>query len=69
MKKIIGLAAFAVLSTAWADYIPEPMPVPTKDGIEVTAVYYPGTDWMAEWDMVDQVYPHIKISRGEPYHK
>ena len=58
--------ALAVVVTGCAvgveKYIPEPKPV--KSSVEVTAVYYPGTDWMAEWDMVDQVYPHIKPTLG-----
>lgn len=43
-------------------YIPEPIPV--KSDIEITALYYPGTEWMPEWDMVKQTRPHIKPLLG-----
>jgi len=49
---------------ALAAEIPEPQPVKTLNGVEVTAIYYPGTDWMCEWDMARQVYPHIKPTLG-----
>ncbi|MBR4674863.1 MAG: glycoside hydrolase family 99-like domain-containing protein [Victivallales bacterium] len=43
-------------------YVPEPKPM--KGPIEVSAFYYPGTEQMAEWDQVEQVYPHIKPLLG-----
>lgn len=39
-------------------YIPEPVPMATD--IEVTAYYYPGTEQMAEWEMVRTTRPEIK---------
>ena len=45
-----------------SDYIPEPQPV--KSAIEITALYYPGTEHMPEWDMVDQTLPQIKPLLG-----
>ncbi|MBP5639573.1 MAG: glycoside hydrolase family 99-like domain-containing protein [Victivallales bacterium] len=44
------------------DYIPEPKP--QFGPIEVTALYYPGTEQMAEWDQVAQTLPHIKPLLG-----
>ncbi|NLG15475.1 MAG: hypothetical protein GX561_14890 [Lentisphaerae bacterium] len=43
-------------------YIPEPKPV--TGPIEVSALYYPGTEWMPEWDMVEQTLPHVKPLLG-----
>lgn len=45
-----------------ADYVPEPKPIQTK--VELTAFYYPGTEQMAEWDMVEQTRPEIKPLLG-----
>lgn len=39
-------------------YIPEPVPMATD--IEVTAYYYPGTEQMAEWEMVRVTRPEVK---------
>ena len=36
--------------------VPEPKPVRTK--LDISALYYPGTEHRPEWDMVEQVYPH-----------
>lgn len=41
-----------------------PRPEPVKSDIEVSAFYYPGTDLMSEWDMVEEVFPHIKPLLG-----
>ena len=43
-------------------YVPEPKPM--KGPIEVSAFYYPGTEQMAEWDQVEQTFPHIKPLLG-----
>ena len=43
-------------------YIPEPQPM--RGDIEVTALYYPGTEHMPEWDMVKQVTPEVKPLLG-----
>ncbi len=43
-------------------YVPEPKPI--KSDIEITAFYYPGTDQMAEWDMVRMTLPRIKPLLG-----
>lgn len=43
-------------------YIPEPRPV--RSGIELSALYYPGTEHMPEWDMVKQTLPHIRPLLG-----
>ncbi|MDO4574684.1 MAG: glycoside hydrolase family 99-like domain-containing protein [Planctomycetia bacterium] len=42
--------------------VPEPKPV--KSAIELSAFYYPGTEQMAEWEMVKDTYPHIKPLLG-----
>ncbi len=63
MNKRMLLAALMLVSGAAAgDYIPVPRPV--SSSVEITAVYYPGTDWMSEWDMVDQIYPQAKPLLG-----
>ena len=62
MKIMTLSVATLAVAVAYADYIPEPQPVSSP--VEITAVYYPGTDWMSEWDMVDQVYPQIKPTLG-----
>ena len=59
------LACFAALGarTASADpYVPEPQP--QKSAVEITAVYYPGTDQMSEWDIVAQTCPERKPLLG-----
>ena len=43
-------------------YVPEPQPV--KSAVEITALYYPGTEHMPEWDMVAQTSPQIKPLLG-----
>ena len=62
MKKLVGLVLVGGLALDAAAYVPVPKPV--KSAIEVTAIYYPGTDQMAEWDMVDQTLPAIKPLLG-----
>ena len=42
--------------------VPEPKPAVTK--FEISALYYPGTEHRAEWDMVEQVYPNWKPLLG-----
>lgn len=41
-----------------------PVPKPVKSEIELSAFYYPGTEQMAEWEMVKDTYPHIKPLLG-----
>ena len=43
-------------------YVPEPQPV--KSSVEITAVYYPGTDQMSEWDVIAQTCPERKPLLG-----
>ena len=43
-------------------YVPEPQPV--KSAVEITALYYPGTEHRPEWDMVEQTRPEIKPLLG-----
>lgn len=45
----------------WA-YVPEPQPV--KSSVEITAIYYPGTEQMAEWDIIAQTCPERKPLLG-----
>ena len=44
------------------NYVPEPQPV--RSAVEITALYYPGTEHMPEWDMVVQTRPEIKPLLG-----
>ena len=43
-------------------YVPEPKPV--KSPVEISALYYPGTEHMPEWNMVEQVTPEVKPLLG-----
>ena len=43
-------------------YVPEPQPV--KSAVEITAIYYPGTEHMAEWDIIAQTCPERKPLLG-----
>ena len=43
-------------------YVPEPQPV--KSAVEITALYYPGTEQMSEWDIIAQTRPEIKPLLG-----
>ena len=43
-------------------YVPEPKPV--FGPIEISTMYYPGTEQRAEWDMVEQTLPHIRPLLG-----
>jgi len=61
--KIAGgllLPAFSVTS-AFAS-VPEPQPV--KSVVEITAVYYPGTEQMSEWDVIAQTCSERKPLLG-----
>ncbi len=69
MSQMMSPAAWAFLAfTAGCSlpekkgYVPEPKPV--KSAIEITALYYPGTEQMAEWDQVAQTLPGIKPLLG-----
>ena len=69
MSQMMSPAAWAFLAfTAGCSlpekkvYVPEPKPV--KSAIEITALYYPGTEQMAEWDQVAQTLPEIKPLLG-----
>ena len=52
----------AAMAGAIEAYVPEPQPV--KSAVEITALYYPGTEHMPEWDMVAQTRPEIKPLLG-----
>ena len=59
------LALGVVLATFASDAavgVPEPQPV--KSSVEITALYYPGTEHMPEWDMVKQVVPQARPLLG-----
>lgn len=51
IKYALGVLALLAggASTAFA-YVPEPQPV--KSDVEITAIYYPGTEQMSEWDVI-----------------
>ena len=59
MKKSFG-AIFAAAGAALPllGYVPEPQPV--KSAVEITAIYYPGTEQMSEWDVIAQTCPERK---------
>ena len=52
MNQITGSAAVVLCAFSVSAYVPEPQPV--KSAVEITALYYPGTEHMPEWDMVAQ---------------
>lgn len=58
---VCGLMGLHLMGAVDA-YIPEPQPM--RGDIEVTALYYPGTEHMPEWDMVKQVTPEVKPLLG-----
>ena len=58
----LAVACFgAGVGTAWG-YVPEPQPV--KSAVEISAVYYPGTDQMSEWDVIARTCPERKPLLG-----
>ena len=65
---LLTLAGLSWLSSGLAEdpkstcYVPEPKPL--QNNIDVHAFYYPGTEWMPEWDMVAQTLPQIKPLLG-----
>ncbi|MBQ2629402.1 MAG: glycoside hydrolase family 99-like domain-containing protein [Kiritimatiellae bacterium] len=61
MKEMV-FAVAAVSSMSLAAGVPEPQPVESK--VEITALYYPGTEQMSEWDMVAQTRPECKPLLG-----
>lgn len=62
MKSGALFLAVTLASSLLAGYVPEPRPV--KSAVEITAVYYPGTEQMSEWDIIDQTCPERKPLLG-----
>lgn len=62
MKTIAFLTAAAAAFAGFSGSVPEPRPL--KSSVEITAVYYPGTEQMSEWDMVAQTCPERKPLLG-----
>ena len=66
MKSEMRLLAAAVCLAAGAPtalaYVPEPQPV--KSDVEITAIYYPGTEQMSEWDVIAGTCPERKPLLG-----
>ena len=60
-KLACALAGTASAATLFA-YVPEPQPV--KGEFDISALYYPGTEHMPEWNMVEQVTPEVKPLLG-----
>lgn len=61
--RCLGLcAALAFCALPLRASVPEPQPV--KSAVEITAVYYPGTDQMSEWDVIAQTCPERKPLLG-----
>ena len=46
MRLMIAAACFAAGARTAFAYVPEPQPV--KSDVEITAIYYPGTEQMSE---------------------
>ena len=61
MKLLLAILSAVSALPLWG-YVPEPHPV--KSAVEITALYYPGTEHMPEWDMVAQTRPEIKPLLG-----
>lgn len=61
MKHIVVILALTVCLSLKA-YVPEPQPL--KSAVEITAIYYPGTEHMPEWDIVAQTCPERKPLLG-----
>lgn len=59
---LAACAVFAVRNAAAVGYVPEPKPV--RGEVEITAVYYPGTEQMSEWDIIAQTCPERKPLLG-----
>ena len=62
MKQTMTTAALAICASSVMAYVPEPQPL--KSAVEITALYYPGTEHMPEWDMVAQTRPEAKPLLG-----
>ncbi|MDO5582415.1 MAG: glycoside hydrolase family 99-like domain-containing protein, partial [Planctomycetia bacterium] len=71
MKRFVFLiflgTLFASISSVFgagqkADYVP--VPQPARSDYEIAAFYYPGTEQMAEWNMIEQTCPKIKPLLG-----
>ena len=62
MKPTFVAATLVLGALQLLAYVPEPQPV--KSAVEITALYYPGTEHMPEWDMVAQTRPEIKPLLG-----
>ena len=62
MKPTIVATTFVLGALQLPAYVPVPQPV--KSAVEITALYYPGTEHMPEWDMVAQTRPEIKPLLG-----
>ena len=60
-KRSACLAVALAVLPGWG-YVPEPQPV--RGDVEITAVYYPGTDQMSEWDVIAQTCPERKPLLG-----
>ena len=58
----IAVCGEALILPRRAAYVPEPQPV--KSDIEITALYYPGTEQMSEWDVIAQTCPERKPILG-----
>ena len=68
-RKLVSLCMFLGFAAAPGfaaegnrGYVPKPVPV--RSDLDIAAFYYPGTDQMAEWDMVETTLPKIKPLLG-----
>ena len=68
-SKLVSSCLFLCLAaapgfTAEQNRVYVPKPVPVQSDLDIAAFYYPGTDQMAEWDMVETTLPKIKPLLG-----
>ena len=62
LRIFCGMIFAAGVALPLLGYVPEPQPV--KSAVEITAIYYPGTEQMSEWDMIAQTCPERKPLLG-----
>ena len=62
MRLLVAAACFATGARTAFAYVPEPQPV--KSDVEITAIYYPGTEQMSEWDVIAGTCPERKPLLG-----
>ena len=62
LRLMVVAVCFATGARTAFAYVPEPQPV--KSDVEITAIYYPGTEQMSEWDVIAGTCPERKPLLG-----